>query len=195
MTANYTFSIQNDFGGQVDTSFFHQQLSTNIMLQPKFAYIETNDDALDAWFNSTLTTPERNELQNVVDTYTNPVTGTIYKTQVLLMLASNSTASDIYTKLSSFIYDPESSGTVNKVLVSAYKDISALYYSVRLQNTTESNTVAEGSFNNIVEQIKTLTVQNSPTQLSTIEVQIKRVGIPLGSLLKSYVNSVNIYSV
>ena len=192
MSINYTYSILQ-FNNLINTGSLHNIIHINDILLSKFQYIETNDDVVDIWFNDTLNQTELAELTSIIESYTHVTDYSNNKLQIFPMLNNNKTSNTMYIKLSNFLFDPINSGMITKIIISSYKDINVASYMVRLYNITESNIIAEGIFVNNIEDINDLgTIINTPTKISNIEIQLKKIGM---DGINVYLNSVSIYSI
>jgi parallel beta-helix repeat protein len=67
--STYTYSLSSDFGGQINSNQFSEEIIDDVTIITALDYITTNDDDVDIVFVSTLSGPEVTQLNSLVAAY------------------------------------------------------------------------------------------------------------------------------
>lgn len=192
MASTYTYSLSSDFGGNLRISHLHLDVIAEAGITPTLTRIDMEGDNVDIVFDSALSAGEQTTLNNVVSAYTY-VTPVNYDNTIKFNIKNRETSNTSYTREDTLIYEgSNNTGDIKKILAVGYMDSGVTNFSIKINDKTNNNIIAENSFTDTTESILELTpISNVPTERSILELQIKKTG-GAGSK-KCYVDSVTLY--
>lgn len=189
----YTKSLATDFGGNINESQLHREITLAI---PGTALIGVNrsEDVVELIFADVLSGGDETILGTTISNHV-PVTGTRKSRFFTYTPKTTKTNSTIYQRLGGpFKYNGSiEMGQINQVEVISKMDTGMTSYSVRLYDATNETIIAETTGKtNLTEEIVNLgTISNVPEDEAIFEIHIKRVGGTTSTY--AYIEDVIIY--
>jgi hypothetical protein len=189
----YTKSLATDFGGNINESQLHREITLAI---PGTALIGVNrsEDIIELIFADTLSGGDETILGTTISNHV-PMTGTRKSRFFTYTPKTTKTNSTNYQRLGGpFKYNGSiEMGQINQVEVISKMDTGMTSYSVRLYDATNETVIAETTGRtNLREEIVNLgTISNVPEDEAIFEIHIKRVGGTTSAY--AYIEDVIIY--
>ena len=176
---SYTYSIINDFNGDLNTAQFHIEISNNVTIGPYFIRIDTINDDVYIVFSQSLTAGELTILNDMITNY-------IYipssSTESYVVLSNFKTgvkvSSSAYFAVDEYIIPDNTLPSLTSVFVTVTSSNVNTYFTVRFYDVYNKRTLAQTVSQAIVANNKNII--NVPILLQPItgnnifEIQIKR---------------------
>ena len=192
MSTKYTYSYSVDFNNSVYETQLLGDIDSDAGITPTILRVDRDDDDINIYFDSALSTGEKTVLDALISNYT--YTPKVRFSGNLTLHPNNHTfKNDDYSVEDRIIYEgPEFTGDIYKIVDIGNMESKNDGYSSKIYDKTNNKIIAEKSFTNTdLEIITILNITNIPLNESILELHVKSEK----KNNKAFINSVMIYLV
>lgn len=188
----YTYSLVNDFGGNLNSSQLHQEIADSISISQNILRVDTIGDVVKIVFEDALSAGEQTILSSLVSTHV-AIVEDEYSKLIKLVPRDKKINNTSYSREDTFVYDGTNNiEEIKKITLVSNMDVGVSNYSVKIFDTTNVLPIIEETFTNTVESIIDITnITNLPTEKAIFELLVKKEG---GNVTKyAHIDSITIY--
>lgn len=179
MVFEYTYSLSDDFGGNLLASQLHQVIMDDGGITPNIITVSTKGDIVKIQFDASLSGPEITTLNGIVSAHT-PTTPS--KEMIFNITPIESYIdSTFWVTVASFLHNKESSVTSMNVI--SFMEVGGTSYDVRVVDITNNAVIASQNLANTDELNNSLgTISNLPSDNAIFELQVKINGVTVAQV-------------
>lgn len=169
-----TYSITTDFGGVTpNIKQLHEEINENVVITTPFQGINNTGDVVDVIFDSTISAPEKTELDTLVANHV-PVFTPDLPYKMTIFPRKNSYSNKSYKRMGTDMF---LGGTYAKSKIISHMDSGATSYNILIFNKDTQDILLETTLSNTTEESIDLGVlSNVPTGPSQLEISVKKNG-------------------